>query len=437
MNYIALLIYLIIVIPYFVFYGRKNGITPVSVFLLFQMTMFYGICFSGQGTSESANKLQYIYCLAIVFFIIGVEFSRKYTFRLKRSYSREIIGLNATESFSDRDTTQIQRIAIWAIIVLSIVLCGLLFIRNGGNLFLLSLRSFFSDSGAATIVEARKNYTDVNGVGYIYQFRAVLLPLLASFILFFEKKKTTRIITIPIFVLMIIFLLGTGQRNAFVYYGLCMVIYIIIMRKEYGLTLISRPGVIILGAIGVEFLIILTITNGRVGNTDNVFNGAIQSLINRVFLVNQESAIVGFNYMDSQGTVWGYDWWKMLEQLLPGKSDYIPVDYISYSIVYGTLRGTNPPCIWGSAWYNFHLLGVTIFPFVLGFLYEKLHKTAKEFAQKDRLYILIYAALCTYLGIWTSGTPMVLFNNGVVTLFILRWICYRMGNLLNPLSAGK
>lgn len=433
MNYVALIFYSVITLPYFFLYVRKNRITPVSTFLLFQMIMFYGICFSEKGMNSSAHKLQFIYCVAIFCFIVGVESSKRIVFKLSKDSTTQICNTpidTSNRSLNDISTNSIQKIVIWSIIALSILLCGLLFVRNGGNLFVQALNNYINDSNIS-LSEARKDYTDVNGVGYIYQFRAVLLPLLASFMLFFDKKKHSRLITIPIYILMITFLLGTGQRNAFVYYCFFVLIYIIMMKKDHGLMLISKPQMIILGIIAMLFLIILTISNGRVNDNQNTSWGAIKSLIDRVFSVNQESAIVGFEYMDSQDTVWGYDWWKMFEQLLPGKSDYIPVDYISYKIVYGTLRGTNPPCLWGSAWYNFHIFGITVFPFILGILYEKLHKTTISYKNKDRLYVLIYAGLCTYLGIWTSGTPMAVFNNGVVTLLILRWLCYKMPTIIN------
>ena len=392
MNYEALIIYSIITVPYFFLYIKRNKITPVSTFLLFQMIMFYGICFSEKGVNTSAHKLQFIYCVAILCFIIGVESSKKIVFKNNTSQSCNSTIDISKELFNDTSTSSIQKIIIWSIIALSIFLCGLLFTRNGGNLFVQALNNFINDSNIS-LSEARKDYTDVNGVGYIYQFRVVLLPLLSSFILFFDKQKHSRLLTIPIYIIMIIFLLGTGQRNAFVYYCFFILIYVVMMKNDYGLTLISKPQMIALGVIATLFLIILTISNGRVNNSNDPFLGAIKSLIERVFLVNQESAIVGFEYMDSQDTVWGYDWWKMFEQLLPGKSDYIPVDYISYKIVYGTLRGTNPPCLWGSAWYNFHIIGITVFPFILGILYEKLHKTTISHMNKDRLYVLIYALI--------------------------------------------
>ena len=143
-----------------------------------------------------------------------------------------------------------------------------------------------------------------------------------------------------------------------------------------------------------------------------------------LFEVNQGSAITAFRYIDSQDTVWGYDWLKMLEQILPGKSNYLPVDNISYYMDYGTYSGTNPPCLWGSAWYNFSFIGITVYPFIIGLSFQKIYKTLLNTKYKDRFYILIYSALCVYLGIWVYGTPMSLFNHGIITLLILRWLIY-------------
>lgn len=387
------------------------------------MVMFYGICISDQGTTMSAHKLQYIYCLAMPCFVLGVEFSRHYrvTFYNKRKLINKRNHIYVY--FEDNDSTLLQKIIIWSIVASSIVLCGFLFARHGGNLFIQALMNFMNNN-YTSLSEARKNYVDVVGIGYIYQFRVILLPVLASYLLFFEKKPSTKLITLPVYIIMITFLLGTGQRNAFVFYCVIMLIYVRIMKKTFGIFLVSKPCMIVIAVIALALLVILTIGNGRVDGADKV-GGAIYSLIRRVFLIDQESAIVGFAYMDSQATVWGYDWWKMLEQILPGKSDYVPVANISYYIVYGTFRGTNPPCLWGSAWYNFHILGITIIPFIIGSIYQQIYSVMKGYKGKDRLYVLIYAGLCTYLGVWTSGTPMTLFNNGVVTLIILYWLCYK------------
>ena len=423
MNYLALIIYTVIIVPYFIVYSKKNRITPVSTFLFFQMIMFYGMCFSTQGRTYSAHKLQYLYCIAMTCFVLGVETSKKAKFIIGVRGSEQINLYDKNRGFEDKETTPIQKMIIWTIIILSIVLCTLLFARNGGNIFVLAFINFINKN-YSSLSDLRKNYVDVSGIGYIYQFRVILLPILSSYVLFVEKTKTSRLITVPVYGLMVAFLLGTGQRNAFVFYCFLMMIYIVMMRKEYNMTIISKSKMMAIAFLALTFLVILTIGNGRVDGANKV-GGALASLIRRVFLVDQESAIVGFEYMDSQETVWGYDWWKMLEQMLPGKSDYVPVANISYYIVYGTYRGTNPPCLWGSAWYNFWIFGVTVFPFVVGMMYERLHRTTLEFKGKDRLYLLIYAGLCTYLGVWTSGTLMTLFNNGVITLLILRWLCYK------------
>lgn len=415
---ITILIFTAIVVPYTIYYFKRYRITPATIFLLMQMNMFYGICMAPKGQTAIALKLEMIYPVACLCFILGIELAVK----IGKKKSGAGVYLNGSD-FIDRDPSTQQMVMLWIIIIVSLLACTYFFVAGGINVFLRSLQDFFSGS-AEDYSNEREQYFSVKGTGYIYQFRAILLPILATFLVFGLKRKKHKFFFWMIFALMVVFLLGTGQRNAFVFYIAIVLAYIYMLKSYYNIRIMKKSQMVILGLSAVLFMIVLTIGNGRVASEGNSVSAAILSIIERLFAVNQRTAIVAFEYINAQPTVWGYDWLMMMADILPGKSGYLSVDRIVYYIAYGTYSGTGPPDLWTSAWYNFKYLGITVFPFFMGMMYHFCYQKMTRKINKNRLYILIYAALCIYLGIWCYGTPMTLFNNGVVSIIILRWVMF-------------
>ena len=413
--YLNIIIYTVIMVPYTVIYFRKHRINPVSLFLFMQLSFFYGICFAPKGQWPVSIKLETLYVFADLFFVFGVEFGKRVRF------SRKTVGIGA---YTDEELSRNQRLTVWIITGVSILACLYFFAAGGINVFLESLKDFFRGDTESYYQNEREQFFNISGVGYIYQFRTVLLPICSAYFLFAAKRKIPKIAALGLFVLMTIFLLGTGQRNAFVFVCAILVVYFYLMRREYRIKVVSKMTLLIFGFAAVLFLVVLTISNKRVSGADNAVLAALESLVDRFLGVNQRTAITAFRYIDTQPTVWGYDWWMMMMDILPGKSGYLSVDRIVFYMAYGNYSGTGPPCLWGSAWYNFNILGVTIFPLLLGYLYQNVYQKMRAFPRKNRMYMLLYAALCVYLGIWAYGTPMMLFNNGVVTVLLMRWILF-------------
>ena len=411
---INIIIFTATVIPYTLLYIRKYRLTPVSFFLMMQISFFYGICFAPKGQWEQAIKLETLYVVADICYILGVELGRKVR------TSKHTMGRG---NFVDDEIDQNQRLTVWVITIVSIIACAYLFIAGGINVFINSLIDFFRGS-TEIYSQERAGFFGVSGQGYIYQFRTVLLPLCATYFLFATQNKLPKVLSGGLFALMVIFLLGTGQRNAFVFYCAIVCVYMYLMWREHQIKIMSKKTLIVLGSFAVLFLAILTISNNRVSSDGNMFIGALESLLDRFLGVNQRTAITAFRYIDTQPTVWGYDWWMMMMDILPGKSGYLSVDRIVYYLSYGTYSGTGSPCLWGSAWYNFNFIGVTIFPLFIGYMYQNTYNKMIAFPNKNRFYMLLYSALCVYLGIWSYGTPMTLFNNGVVTVLLFRWIVF-------------
>lgn len=416
---IVIIIYYTISVLFSIFHYKRCFITPSLIFIFMQILMFTGIVFSNDYPIAYLNKLMIIYLIALIFFIFGVSI---------RSLSRKkIVGtifsqtnlMRKNKSFySQVDPTNYQTFMIFILIGLSIIVCVWFFYMAGINIFLESIKGFINGN-SRIYIEERRSFTEVPLIGYIHQFRTIILPILNVFLLFGIKSKKINKIGLLILPFTLIFLLGTGQRNAFIFTLIFTFIYLMILKDSYKLK-ISKVKLSMMIGLSVFFLVILTLANGRVADVnDNVYTGALFSLIDRIFLINSRAALNGFMYIESQPTVWGYDWLMMLAGILPIDINYTSVASIVYHGLYGTYKGTEPPCIWSSAYYNWSWLGVILMPFILGVVYQSIYIRFKRIPKKNKIDILVYSALCTYLGLWISDSPMVLFNNGVVTILIM------------------
>ena len=434
---IVKVLYLIISIPAAIYCFKKYRLSAVTIFLFMQILMFVGIMLAPKAATEVGQKLIVIYLFALVCFLLGVGFRSKFATKADIKYkkllaSKEIESPSVSMRSSEynyvssdvmltSDKRPWQNFVIKIIVAVSILACVYFFLAAGMNVFVESMKNFISGENQ-NLADDREGYFGVSGMGYIYQFRVVLLPILTAYLVLATKTKAW--IKLSLSILMLIFLLGTGQRNAFVFFVAIVIIYWVSLPKSD--RHISKTIIGAFGAFAILAMVVLTIANGRVSSdSDNMIVGAIKSLIDRVLFVNQKTAHTAFNYINTQPTVWGYDWWMMMMDILPGKSGYLSVDRIVFYISYGNYSGTGPPCIWGSAWYNFSYLGVTLFPFILGFLYQSFYFWYKR-QKTDSLKLLLYCSISFFLGIWFCGSPMNLFNNGVVTLFILYFLLYKI-----------
>lgn len=408
MNVIILyiiILYLIISIISIVIRIKQEFISPSTLFLLSQLIMFSGILFQANLTYEADQILLILYFLALIMFIFGTKFARKLS--AGKIYCREYTEMYKPEKI------QIQ--IIFLIVIVSIFACIYLFWNMGGNIFLNVLSSLIGKEEAINVTESRLASYGIVGIGYIYQFRVILLPVLSLFLVRYYKKN---IMTFFIFGLMICFLLGTGQRGGFVTFG---IIWITVIGRE---NIMKKKGVGKETLLVVGFVLLLfgimTVANGRITEDNkNVFGAMLDRFTND----NQLTAVVGFRYIYSQPIQWGKDWLSMIMDILPGKNDYLPVANRVFSIIYGSTRGTAPPCIWGSVYYNWGLIGMIVVPFLLGIFYRILY--CRLFRRVvNPLRLTIYSAIFVAVGMWVADSPVVLFNQGFVTLCILAYLLH-------------
>ena len=408
--YIVIIVYFIVFSAY-VIYRRKDFISPAVIFCCAQAIMFSGILSHAEYSIASDRKLLFFYLIALCFFCIGTLLRKR-----KPSY--------INYSIDDRDFTTYQQSVIVFLIIVSVILSSYLFANNGGNAFIISLRQLFSSSDA-NIVSLRSNYNQVRGIGYITQFRGVILPLLNILLLVNRKGKKLRTMGLILLPFTVTFLLGTGQRGQFVLLAIVLIADMY-MQKRFNNFKINIGKITILGLIVFILFSVLSVTNGRTNANDtNTFIAVVNALVRRIMNDNQGCAVIGFRYIDTLKPVWGYDWTMSLLDILPGKNSYFDMETRIFAIIYGGANGTAPPCIWGSAYYNWSYFGVTLFPLLLGYIYEGVYI---RFLRKEKTQIMIAmnAGIFVLLGYWTASTPMYLINDGLVTIIILNILLSRI-----------
>lgn len=383
----------------------KRALTPSAMFVGFQTIMYIGLIPLVDQTAKSDILYLVAYLVALVSFILGSEVHHHCS-------NIQVVSISSSKS---EGISKAQKELLFSVLIVSLLVCVLFFASSGSNVFIMALRSLLEGS-EANYTEQRLANNAVSGVGYVYQFRVILLPLI-TFYLIFSGNRLLRKIGLVVLPLMLLFVLGTGQRGGFVLAIASLMVALININVFYKKRM-GRVIVLFLFAAIVLFAI-MTVFNGRVQDGQNV----IQSIVSRIFDANQGSGIVAWRYIITQECQMGHDWLMSVLDILPGKNNYTDLAYSIFEIMYGSTRGTAPPCIWGSVYYNFGWLGLMIFPCILGYFLDYLYC---RFISRPITVLRIFCYSFMYVAIssWVAGTIMQLFNQGFITVVILSFLLH-------------
>lgn len=342
-------------------------------------------------------KLIFLYFIALFGLVIGDQI----VFMKKRSYTKA--------SYFNLNATQCERIII--LMVFSFLACYFFFTTLGLNLMEM-VKSIAS--GNLNFSEYRKSVNFAMGSGYIYQFRVFILPFLVFYSIICEKKYL-RILGIVLIGPMFFFLIASGQRAGLVK-AMFMFGMMIIFLNHYGegRPIWKNKLFIATGIVTIVLFLALTILNGR-----HIVSGSLLGAIyDRFIFDNQYAAKYAFRYIDAEPIQWGQDWYHMFLDILPGKNSYVSVAAKTHAFFYGSYEGTAPPCIWGSTYYNWGIIGVFIFSAVIGSVYRHVYEMM--FARPlSKFRLCLFAYLFVSMGMWMADSPMYFFDEGTITFVIL------------------
>lgn len=379
---------------------KKYGFSPILIFLALQYIMFIGIYFLVDPTNKYDIEYLLLYLISLVFFIIGAKINES-NLNIKK----------ITSIYIDRNLVGFQKNIIVIVLIVSMLVCTYFFTKTP-NLFIVVIKNILAKTNVNISDMRVDSYTTI-GIGYVYQFRVIILPFIVAYLVSAEKSilKVLGIISLPI---MLIFILGTGQRGGFVIFAISWLIAMLNI-NNYNKNKKNLLYIITIAIFFVFLFVLLTIYNGRSADSGGTMNAILQ----RIFIDNQNASIVAFRYVKTLPTQYGQDWLNMLIDLLPGKNSYLPLANRVNAIIYGgSTRGTAPPCIWTSTFYNWGYLGTIIFPIVLGYFYQNFTKKY-YYSVKTKVNIFLFTFMSITLGFWVVDSPIALFNDGFISLSIL------------------
>ena len=405
---VVIFMYYAVMLSYLIYLYGRYRLCPEFIWGCMQLVMFFGITHFINTDYDSDMQLVVLYLLALICFIIS------------SSYAQLILKPKRVVTVQSRpDWFRIRKPYIWVMMLFSIVLCGLFFVRGGGNVFINGLRALITGAKYSTKY-SRMGLLSVSGVGYIYQLRVIIFPLLVLYYIMINKMRPMSFI---LAVFMLAFLVGTGQRGGlFSYIAIVLICLYFMLRKDDSVDKRKRPNKFllyggILGVAGILFAL-STIMNGRVAEGSSVFS----AILTRFIEDNQSCAVEGFRFIKEQPIQYGKDWIMQLFDILPGKNNYVSLDTRIFAYMHGgSMERTSPACIWGSAYYNFGVFGVILLSCLLGFVTTKIHAI---YTRKtcDESNVIIYSALQFLLAYWVAAGPVVLFNSGFVSVLLLDFV---------------
>ncbi len=418
MDSMVKIIYFVVVSLYTYIKYRKKEVSPLLIFVITEALMFYGISLR-LDMNNQADRTHMIIMLTVLILLVYGDFVFSKIFRLKGK--KLVIKSESATSCG----SQFYIFKLVFLSVVSILVSALFFWSLGYNVFIVAVKSFFSGNiDARSVVELRLGaYSkgSYRGAGYVYQFRNAIFPLVVLGIYYLSKElknQRLKIFSILNFPLVMIFSLGSGQRGGFV------MIFLMYLLSVYFIEGINSKQ---LGKLLIVFLIFWSLMSMGLGRAEytekagysGIIKANIDALIKRIIGDNQAAAVRGFRYVYYDNEIqYGLDWFKSLRSLLPGRSSYTSLSTRIFALTYGSTRGTAPPSIWGSVWYNWGPMGIILGPIIISFFYVYAYKLFVN--KKSSIFrVICFSSMFVIMGFWIAGGPIALINTGLLTVIIL------------------
>ena len=417
MHEISILALLILLVLFLLGPGRRFGrLSGVSLFLYAQTAMAFGTIPLLDPHLESDR----MHCAVIVL--------TYFAYVITTVVASLLAGRFAPRTTPPEVDVFHPGLGTWCLLLLSAGISVLYFSAIGYVAFVESLRGALSNSPVDAATLRLESYTGSRYLfpGYVNQFKNSLLPALVAVVIpsLFARRVPGRVLITGSLVLLSTFLLlGTGQRGAFVTFLLVTIVYLSIAYRSR-----FRAIALWIGAAGTLFFFLATIASGRAAAELQAAASPLdklavltKQLVYRILGSNQESSVAGFRYIYDRPVQYGRDWAESFLGLLPGVRGSDLDNHIFATLYGGSLRGTSPPSIWGSSYYNFGLLGSVVLAVVLALVLLKVAQLGSRVRRMSTLQAVGLAGMHVVLGTWIAGTPTYLLNFGL-GVYLLLWL---------------
>lgn len=299
----------------------------------------------------------------------------------------------------------------------------------GYNVFLQGLSGLASDTSADYTTMRLESYAGSRYLfpGYVNQFKNTILPCLTIVTvtyLFHAQRPRHRLISACLIAVTLIALLGTGQRSPLVLCIFTLLIYMHHVQRDQ----FARRA-LAMGGAALPLLLVTTLLLGRssealadAGPLETV-KVLFSEVMRRFFMDSQWAGQMAFRYTFGLPIQDGAEWAAAILGILPGNEGSTLSSEV-FAMLYGSSRGTAPPSLWGSVYYNFGWLGVIAFPVLLGCAFQVVTMRALQRSRLSTFEAVSMAGFVAVTGNWIASGPDYFLNSGALTWAIL-WVIAR------------
>lgn len=326
---------------------------------------------------------------------------------------------------------------LWILIGASVLICTAYYWALGYNVLFLGVFAYATGTPLDITSLRLESYSGSQYLfpGYVNQFRNVLLPALSlvTIVALFRSRSRLRWwVSVGLVLANLVFMLGTGQRGAFVTFMLVTVTFIAFVSPRAFWR--WMPLVV---AAALPLFLLATFALGRAKTQLDSASSPLEQLwvllgqlAFRVFGSNQEASVAGFRYIYELPTQWGGEWWQAAIGLLPGLTGSDISNQI-HAELYGSDRGTAPLSVWGSTFYNFGFGGVVVMAILLALAVHTIDRVRLSAAHRNSLEVVGAAGVAVVVGTWVAGDPTYLLNVGAAVFAVLWYWGRRTGRTMS------
>lgn len=259
------------------------------------------------------------------------------------------------------------------------------------------------------------------GLGYVSQFKNVLLPLVCLLLYFRQKVRPSlnhRLLFAVFLLVAVLGLVGTGSRFALANFGAAFIV--VGVARFMAPFRLTRTQLVAIGLLFLLLLSGLTLMMGSRGQATWVDHPVLWAPLQVLDRVSIGPALERFEvyemFLVHTKPQWGQGIMNELYNLLPGQATYTLSNRL-HQLLYGNPQGNVALDVWGSLWYDFRWWGVGIL-FVFGgfshLFYVVVLRGSKRFI---RVITLTYAGFI--LGLATDLQVLILRGFLTCVLFLV------------------